>query len=1266
MRVTVTPKDEERLVVLMARERPRSAVVGGGGGEGSDGDSSGSLEEISADDFKKESSGGGGGAGAGAGTGGGVAAAQRSRVWMGYSMPRSYAPAFHSFAWAQAVQNKPLVPRAAADEDEVEHVVDTSDEEKEEGEIEEGEAVQSSESPPRAQPETIVLDSDVPEKPESAAMDGVTIPAGAEEEDMDFDQRVGSILEELETISIEEAEKSFEGACTRLRTSFENLKPLFPETGSPMPMLDTLVQQAFIAIDTITTVANSYDMPKREQTKNMLLKLLFHIKNRYSYMLTPDQRNELDSRVRQLVFEDGKDTANCPNATCGTNTSNVAATSGQVLSERLPFESGAGNTFSGTSMLKVEIPSKNRMISPLLDLHADYDENSLPSPTRDSTPPFPVPKPIGFGTFLMAPDRPSIMERVEPVKNSSYPSLNDALKAVSSYQQKYGQKSTFASDDLPSPTPSGDGDKSGDKGGDIFGEVSSFPASNKIVLPVVNQMPPSRPSTVSSSSDSFAGGPPGYAKQIENPVSGSNHMLKATAKSRDPRLRFLNRDAGVVADANRRLNFAEPNPSKDRTMGVGVPINSRKHKTVDEPLVDENMLKRSRGGNGNPRDVLTPAGRGGWAKDGVNVSSYSSDGFQPNQNTRLGNSTTGSHNVRTDSTLVSNTNNMTNSSGINTGVVQAPQTNSSPQTSSAPSVSLPAMLKDIAVNPTMLMQWIQMEQQKMSATEPLQKVTASVGMTSNETAGMVLPLSCASKTTEAAPVPSVRSQVPMQTAAVHSQNDAGVIRMKPRDPRRILHSNIAQKNDTVPPVGVEQAKINGTALPDSQGSKDHLLNHEQQAEQLQTSALPSQPVTPSARQVTMNANPVSNSQLAATALMPHGSTQQTSSSVNKADPRLTAGQNETNDDAVTSTGPLTAPDAVLPASPWGDVDHLLDGYDDQQKALIQKERARRIMEQQKMFAAQKLCLVLDLDHTLLNSAKFAEVEPIHEEILRKKEEQDRERADRHLFCFHHMGMWTKLRPGIWNFLEKASKLYELHLYTMGNKIYATEMARVLDPTGTLFAGRVISRGDDGDTLDSDERVPKSKDLDGVLGMESAVVIIDDSVRVWPHNKHNLIVVERYTYFPCSRRQFGLPGPSLLEIDRDERPEDGTLASSLAVIERIHQNFFTHPNLNDADVRSILASEQQRILGGCRIVFSRIFPVGEANPHMHPLWQTAEQFGAVCTNQIDDRVTHVVANSLGTDKVNWALSTGRFVVHPGWVEASALLYRRASELDFAVK
>lgn len=83
---------------------------------------------------------------------------------------------------------------------------------------------------------------------------------------------------------------------------------------------------------------------------------------------------------------------------------------------------------------------------------------------------------------------------------------------------------------------------------------------------------------------------------------------------------------------------------------------------------------------------------------------------------------------------------------------------------------------------------------------------------------------------------------------------------------------------------------------------------------------------------------------------------------------------------------------------------------------------------------------------------------------------------------------------------------------------------------------------------------------------------------------------------------------------------------------MHQNFFSHKSLNDLDVRSILAAEQRKILAGCRIVFSRIFPVGEMNPQLHPLWQSAEQFGAVCSTQIDEHVTHVVANSLGTDKV----------------------------------
>ena len=215
MRVTVTPKDEERLVGLMARERPRSTVVaaGGdlvtapGGGEGSDGDSAGSIEEISADDFRKDSSSALGGPAAAA------AAGQRSRSWVGPPavgyMARNFGHAFNSFAWSQAVRNKPLglQPPPASDEDEVEHAVDASDGEKEEGEIEEGEAVEAEASPARAQPETIDLDADADALEKSESLAGAVPASAAEEEEVNLDQRVGSILEELEMVSIEEAEK---------------------------------------------------------------------------------------------------------------------------------------------------------------------------------------------------------------------------------------------------------------------------------------------------------------------------------------------------------------------------------------------------------------------------------------------------------------------------------------------------------------------------------------------------------------------------------------------------------------------------------------------------------------------------------------------------------------------------------------------------------------------------------------------------------------------------------------------------------------------------------------------------------------------------------------------------------------------------------------------------------------------------------------------------------------------------------------------------
>ncbi|XP_050372945.1 RNA polymerase II C-terminal domain phosphatase-like 3 [Argentina anserina] len=1203
-----------------------------------------SVEEISEEDFVKQESKAETTKSNGGGDGG-------ARVWTMrelYNYPgfRGYRNGLVNLAWAQAVQNKPLNELFVMDEqqrssssavavssgNEKVVIIDSGDE-MEEGELEEGE---------------IDLDSENGK--------GGDMNVDREERDVVWEKRVNLLREALESLTITEAEKSFGDVCLRFLDGLGSLRGVLSQIS--VSTKEALVKQLFSAVVAIISVFRSMSPDRKEQNKEVLARILSSAKsdpspfpaeqlNEIEVMSSSMDSSEVQSQTEAHSNGNGLQSINgdhnSNSATAVANASHLFTYSANKSSDTpVPVVHSNPNISSefprsGTSSFK-----GRGLMLPLLDLHMDHDEDSLPSPTREPPACFPVRKPLVVADG-MAKKSGSETARVAPDVQGSKLHVyeTEALKAVSSYQQKFSRNS-FLTSELPSPTPSEDGDNGDDDG---TGEVSSSSAASNVRTPhppfFGRQVISSHPPTILPGSSGMQGQI--TAKSAASVSSGSSMPIKSSAKSRDPRLRFANSD--VSASTLNQESIAVHNAPKVDSV---ITVSSRKHKFAEESNFDGPESKRQRGTN----SVV------GW-------------GTKTSLGSLEDSSSVGPHFIDRNQTVEKKLAdprkmvNVSNSPGTVEGNSNGQNTANEQLPLMAPSsVSLPAILKDIAVNPTMLINILKLQQQRVA--EAQQKAAAPAeSMTyppsSISILGAASLVSDPSKTSGALPMSTSSSQ----TAPM---DEAGKVRMKLRDPRRLLHGNALKKGGS---LGQEQFRTIVPPLPSSQTNKDD-LNGQKQDSQADNKLVPSQSVAVAApdiaSQFTKNlkniADIISVSQVSTTSpTIPSQnlSTELVPVNLDKVEQKAV----EQHTGRVSAPEPTAASPSCSPAT-WGDVEHLFEGYDDKQKAAIQRERTRRLEEQKKMFAARKLCLVLDLDHTLLNSAKFVEVDLVHDEILKKKEEQDRKEPKRHLFRFQHMGMWTKLRPGVWNFLEKASQLFEMHLYTMGNKLYATEMAKVLDPTGALFAGRVISRGDDGDPLDGDERVPKSKDLEGVLGMESAVVIIDDSVRVWPHNKLNLIVVERYTYFPCSRRQFGLLGPSLLEIDHDERHEDGTLASSLAVIEKIHQIFFSHPSLDEADVRNILASEQQKILGGCRIVFSRMFPVGEVNPHLHPLWQTAEQFGASCTNQIDDQVTHVVANSLGTDKVNWALSSGKFVVHPGWVEASALLYRRANEQDFAIK
>ncbi|CAL0308321.1 unnamed protein product [Lupinus luteus] len=1174
------------------------------------------------------------------------------------SICSGYASGLYNLAWAQAVQNKPLNDIFVMDVDNSNKLCSGSvkedvgmngqvviDLDKEDGELEEGE------------------------------IDGDADPEGGNVQ-YDLNSEGKSVREVLEGFTNAIVEESFAESCDRLQSALQSLDAVSDKD-------DVLVGLSFNAIEVNYSVFCSMESSQKEQNKDIIIRLLSFVKDQQAHLLTPEQFKEIQVMIAALdsigALDNGeaidKEKESQSNEIKTLETQDRRA--GELISSSKPLDSISIGVSEDLKFGQSNFKGRGVLV-PLFDLHKDHDIDSLPSPTRE-TPScfplsnafsvgegvvrhglptreiasFPVNKPFSAGDGMIRSELPAskteaVNMEVDSEGSKLHSYVTDALKAVSSYQQKFGRSTFFTSEELPSPTPSGGCE---DATVDKNEEVSSASVAGSVIS-IKPQLPASYISMDRSSMHGLS------SSRIDAAGSGSDSR-KPSVKSRDPRLRLISSDASAL-DLNHQHSLMNNMPNMEN---AGTII-SKKQKAAEEPSLDVAVSKRLKTSLENPehntRDPRTAARNRGWLEETSAVGSQSIvrnnvEAEPKNTMGTINSSCTGSGNFN----LTSN------------GNQQAPVATSNTTT------SIPAGWKDLAVSPAMLVK-ILMERQRLAAETKkksddysmnmlnLARANSAMGTCPTMSIGTSMTTGIQQNTVGMLPISSPATA----TTTVRSpQDDSGKIRMKPRDPRRVLHGRMIPKSGI---LASEQSKAIVLPTSDNPDTGDN-VNAPKLEVRADTKLAPSQSTAPPdiAGPFTRNLKSIADTISVTQQSSNNSPATQTFSSA----PVLTSDRVEQkpvvssswNLQASVGSAPETcASVSSTPQSSWGDVEHLFEGYDEKQKAAIQRERTRRIEEQNKMFAARKLCLVLDLDHTLLNSAKFVEVDPVHDEILRKKEEQDREKPQRHLFRFPHLGMWTKLRPGIWNFLEKARKLFELHLYTMGNKLYATEMAKILDPKGTLFNGRVISRGDDTDSVDGEERAPKTKDLEGVLGMESAVVIIDDSVRVWPHNKLNLIVVERYTYFPCSRRQFGLPGPSLLEIDHDERPEAGTLASSLGVIERIHQNFFASQSLEEVDVRNILASEQRKILAGCRIVFSRVFPVGEANPHLHPLWQTAEQFGAVCTNHIDDQVTHVVANSLGTDKVNWALSIGRFVVHPGWVEASALLYRRANEQDFAIK
>ncbi|THV06613.1 hypothetical protein K435DRAFT_815972 [Dendrothele bispora CBS 962.96] len=100
--------------------------------------------------------------------------------------------------------------------------------------------------------------------------------------------------------------------------------------------------------------------------------------------------------------------------------------------------------------------------------------------------------------------------------------------------------------------------------------------------------------------------------------------------------------------------------------------------------------------------------------------------------------------------------------------------------------------------------------------------------------------------------------------------------------------------------------------------------------------------------------------------------------------------------------------------------------------------------------------------------------------------------------------YIKPRPGWREFLKEVSTKYEMHVYTMGTRAYAEEVCAAIDPDGTAFGGRLLSRDESGSLT--------QKSLQRLFPCDtSMVVIIDDRADVWEWSP-NLVKVIPYDFF----------------------------------------------------------------------------------------------------------------------------------------------------------
>ncbi|KAK0466334.1 uncharacterized protein EV420DRAFT_1511138 [Desarmillaria tabescens] len=319
--------------------------------------------------------------------------------------------------------------------------------------------------------------------------------------------------------------------------------------------------------------------------------------------------------------------------------------------------------------------------------------------------------------------------------------------------------------------------------------------------------------------------------------------------------------------------------------------------------------------------------------------------------------------------------------------------------------------------------------------------------------------------------------------------------------------------------------------------------------------------------------------------------------------------------------------------------------------------------------------------------------------------------------------YIKPRPGWENFLQQVAAKYEMHVYTMGTRAYAEQVCAAIDPDGNLFGGRLLSRDESGSlTQKSLQRLfpcdtsmvviiddrgdvwEWSPNLIKVVPYDFFVGIGDINSAFLPKvpssalassstqaliTQNSIALEAQVEGRPLAKMQEQLADSDDTAKEKEVSPthdhkqtshhkkallksQDNELERVLKLLDEVHQRFFdAHDALlskqkreeDERDVTKIIPSIRCKVLQGVHIVFSSLFPM-DTKPESSEVWKMARTFGAKCSAELVEGVTHVVAAKPGTDKVNHGSKRpGVKVVWAQWLTDCITLWQRVDETPY---